>query len=191
MAVGLVVGVAISAFGATKANASLVTYTYTGPDFGAGAPDSPFAATDNLSISITADPGGNAAYIFGPSIVFSASVGSVMKITNTTPGSAITGYLAINTGDGSIAFWLVQITAPTGTITTVRDDAGSLSILDAVVLGGVQASVNYPVSSVSGPEWTVAAAVPEPSTWAMMILGFAGIGFMACRRKSKPALMVA
>jgi hypothetical protein len=35
------------------------------------------------------------------------------------------------------------------------------------------------------------AAVPEPSTWAMMILGFAGIGFMAYRRKSKPALMAA
>jgi hypothetical protein len=34
-------------------------------------------------------------------------------------------------------------------------------------------------------------AVPEPSTWAMMILGFAGIGFMAYRRKSKPALMAA
>jgi hypothetical protein len=34
-------------------------------------------------------------------------------------------------------------------------------------------------------------AVPEPSTWAMMILGFAGIGFMACRRKSKSAMMVA
>jgi hypothetical protein len=27
------------------------------------------------------------------------------------------------------------------------------------------------------------APVPEPSTWAMMILGFAGIGFMAYRRK--------
>jgi hypothetical protein len=34
-------------------------------------------------------------------------------------------------------------------------------------------------------------AVPEPSTWAMMILGFAGIGFMAYRRKAKPALMAA
>jgi hypothetical protein len=34
-------------------------------------------------------------------------------------------------------------------------------------------------------------AVPEPSTWAMMILGFAGIGFMAYRRKSKPALLAA
>jgi PEP-CTERM motif len=27
------------------------------------------------------------------------------------------------------------------------------------------------------------SAVPEPSTWAMMVLGFAGIGFMAYRRK--------
>ena len=35
------------------------------------------------------------------------------------------------------------------------------------------------------------AAVPEPSTWAMLILGFCGIGFMAYRRKSKPALMAA
>jgi hypothetical protein len=35
------------------------------------------------------------------------------------------------------------------------------------------------------------AGVPEPSTWAMLILGFAGIGFMAYRRKTKPALMAA
>jgi hypothetical protein len=34
-------------------------------------------------------------------------------------------------------------------------------------------------------------AVPEPSTWAMMMLGFAGLGFMAYRRNSKPALMAA
>jgi hypothetical protein len=33
--------------------------------------------------------------------------------------------------------------------------------------------------------------VPEPSTWAMMILGFAGVGFMAYRRKSKPSFMTA
>jgi uncharacterized protein (TIGR03118 family) len=35
------------------------------------------------------------------------------------------------------------------------------------------------------------SAIPEPSTWAMLILGFAGVGFMAYRRKSKPALMAA
>jgi hypothetical protein len=34
------------------------------------------------------------------------------------------------------------------------------------------------------------SAVPEPSTWAMIILGFAGVGFMSCRRSRKlsPAL---
>jgi hypothetical protein len=31
---------------------------------------------------------------------------------------------------------------------------------------------------------TVTSAVPEASTWAMMILGFMGVGFMAYRRKS-------
>jgi hypothetical protein len=41
-------------------------------------------------------------------------------------------------------------------------------------------SFEFAVSSV--------AAVPEPSTWAMMLLGFAGVGFMAYRRKVKPAL---
>ncbi|MBA2402921.1 MAG: PEP-CTERM sorting domain-containing protein, partial [Bradyrhizobium sp.] len=29
------------------------------------------------------------------------------------------------------------------------------------------------------------SAVPEPSTWAMMILGFAGVGFMAYRRRNQ------
>jgi hypothetical protein len=32
--------------------------------------------------------------------------------------------------------------------------------------------------------FTLTAAVPEPSTWAMVILGFAGLGFMAVRRKT-------
>lgn len=33
--------------------------------------------------------------------------------------------------------------------------------------------------------------VPEPSTWAMMILGFAGIGLLAYRRRSKQAFRLA
>jgi hypothetical protein len=35
---------------------------------------------------------------------------------------------------------------------------------------------------------TSIAAVPEPSTWAMMILGFAGVGFMAYRRRKGAAI---
>jgi hypothetical protein len=46
----------------------------------------------------------------------------------------------------------------------------------------------------AGPDTPIqfsVSAVPEPSTWAMMILGFAGVGFMAYRRKSRPVLMAA
>jgi hypothetical protein len=32
-------------------------------------------------------------------------------------------------------------------------------------------------------------AVPEPSTWAMMILGFAGVGFMAYRRRNQASAL--
>jgi len=35
----------------------------------------------------------------------------------------------------------------------------------------------------------ITPGVPEPSTWAMMILGFAGVGFMAYRRKSHGAAL--
>jgi hypothetical protein len=41
---------------------------------------------------------------------------------------------------------------------------------------------------ITGPSNT--PSVPEPSTWAMMILGFAGVGFMAYRRRNS-ALRVA
>jgi len=41
------------------------------------------------------------------------------------------------------------------------------------------------------PDGYTITAVPEPSTWAMMILGFAGISFVAYRRKAKPASLMA
>jgi hypothetical protein len=34
----------------------------------------------------------------------------------------------------------------------------------------------------------ITAPVPEPSTWAMMILGFAGVGFLAYRRRNQAAV---
>jgi hypothetical protein len=47
----------------------------------------------------------------------------------------------------------------------------------------------YPATSFSN--FSVTDDVPEPSTWTMLLIGFAGLGFLAYRRKSKPALMVA
>ena len=37
---------------------------------------------------------------------------------------------------------------------------------------------------------TVGSAVPESSTWAMMLLGFAGIGFAASRKARKKSVAI-
>jgi hypothetical protein len=44
---------------------------------------------------------------------------------------------------------------------------------------------------VSLPDGFYVAGIPEPSTWAMLLIGFAGIGFMAYRRKNKAKLQTA
>jgi hypothetical protein len=42
--------------------------------------------------------------------------------------------------------------------------------------------------AVVGPSTFSVAGVPEPSTWAMMFLGFAGLGYAAFRRSSKTSV---
>ena len=87
--------------------------------------------------------------------------------------------------------------------------AGSLSNLGPFTLNGVTISDikfnllgegSYDGSTWYNPEGGTSilqitadftAAVPEPSTWAMMIFGFLGVGFLAYRRKSGVALRIA
>jgi hypothetical protein len=71
--------------------------------------------------------------------------------------------------------------------------SGSLTPSAIAIAVGSFADASYTVLAQSGTVdvATVSSAVPEPSTWAMMLLGFAGVGFMAYRRKSKPVLMAA
>ncbi len=45
-------------------------------------------------------------------------------------------------------------------------------------------------SSSPAFEFDMAGAVPEPSTWAMLILGFTGLGYAAFSRSAKDRLSV-
>jgi hypothetical protein len=47
---------------------------------------------------------------------------------------------------------------------------------------------NVLLAEIKGSTALNVGSVPETSTWAMMILGFFGIGFVAYRQKAKPAL---
>ena len=77
----------------------------------------------------------------------------------------------------------------------ITANGATVASAEATLLAGLAAGdayLNIHTTSFPGGEIRgFLRAVPEPSAWAMMILGFAGIGFMAYRRKSKSALMAA
>jgi hypothetical protein len=50
------------------------------------------------------------------------------------------------------------------------------------------ATINYAISVSLADGRSATPAVPEPSAWAMMILGFAGVGAMVYRRRKIAAL---
>jgi hypothetical protein len=133
---------------------------------------------------------------FGPLDLYRyASTGSTIANITTTPSyttssGAVAGF-SVNGGATGIAQFNQ---AGSGSEYGDFANVGSCQIQDAFGCGAT------PVFSTSSPEYLmleaigydpVTAAVPESSTWGMMMLGFASIGVIAYRRKSKRLLMAA
>jgi hypothetical protein len=108
------------------------------------------------------------------------------QLTGTLTNATVTRTIwADPTNSGAEALLLGTTTSGGGPTTyTPFATTGSFSITELVDVvatgGGAKLSSDDSV-----------AAVPEASTWAMMILGFMGIGFVAYRRKGKPAFRLA
>jgi hypothetical protein len=142
------------------------------------APGSP--NVNNLgSFSLTGDTASYTGHNFDLLVSFTAPAG-------ISPGTAlftdvITG--SVTSGAGGI---FVNFDSGPQTFTF---DGGSFTF--SVNNVSLNVSPGQPNSiAVSGQ--ILVQAVPEPSTWAMMILGFFGVGFMAYRRNGKrPALRIA
>jgi hypothetical protein len=103
---------------------------------------------------------------------------SILDPGATSPPVTFTGFFA---GGGSI----------TETFQPLSFGFTSFTFSGFTGLADVQWNQGCCESSAHQFDNIVVDGVPEPSTWAMMILGFGGIGFMAYRRRSKPALMAA
>jgi hypothetical protein len=96
--------------------------------------------------------------------------------------------------DCSVSCPKVTITWNTSNTQTLNDSSHTLDTggFDFAADGSNESFNWRLIGTCSGPGCGgVVGSVPEPSTWAMMILGFAGIGFMAYRRKSRGALRLA
>jgi PEP-CTERM motif len=163
------------------------------------APASAAAVTDTFTLTGVAEEG----QPVGPSGSFtitgtqnaSGSV-SVTGISGTFDGSTITGLTRNN------LFGPDQMISP-GSTQAVDGNGLGFSLADGADLqmfapgGSVEADTLAAegVVELSGTlrnsfaDLTLTAAVPEPSTWAMMILGFCGLGFMAYRRKQNGAAL--
>jgi choice-of-anchor C domain-containing protein len=69
--------------------------------------------------------------------------------------------------------------------------AGTASTLTFTSTTCCSSDPNFPRAFGPALDAVSVTATPEPSTWAMMILGFMGVGFLAYRRKQGSALRLA
>ncbi len=93
---------------------------------------------------------------------------------------------------GTPGFWLSS-SGPTAvygllTGTFIAASTSTTIGIGSIEFGSQVFMIGLDDASVTGP---AVGAVPEPSTWAMMILGFAGVGFITYRRRNNMALNAA
>jgi PEP-CTERM motif len=99
---------------------------------------------------------------------------------------------------GPLDFWVDGVTTADFAQLSTAPHAGSGDAYFAADVVCLTTACNGVTGTVAGNNNTVthqdpvpAGAIPEPSTWAMMVLGFFGVGFMAYRRKSRTGLRFA
>jgi hypothetical protein len=184
--IGLMIGVALAA---SVSHAVADTYLYNGNTLSNGG-----HIEASVELACTGCGAGNYAYATGISSFsltqYSSTNTPIATLSTSTPGvitSNFNQYVTLN-GAGAVTSWVLILDNADYTTEIYTLGHGPFGTQDFGSSG--RAFVNDTPGT-----WTLSpaaiSAVPEPSTWAMMMLGFAGVGFMAYRRKSKPALMAA
>jgi hypothetical protein len=113
------------------------------------------------------------ALVNGPQGPLDLIFGAALESSSGNPDGSTT----VTTLSGFLFDPLPTQTDPNG------GNDGLFAFYSPVNCGNCQVASDFP----SFTSFSV-SAIPEPSTWAMMLLGFAGVGFMAYRRKNNVAL---
>lgn len=127
------------------------------------------------------------------------AAGAITDITGTVNSQAVSGIspyggadniLYALDGPSLVSFGGISFNSGEGqfNVGNMFDGGGGLQY--GIVSSGNNATASccFLNDGVVAPITMHVAAVPEPATWAMMLLGFGGVG-MAMRRQRKPALM--
>jgi hypothetical protein len=171
--------------------------TYGGTD-GAGA-----VFGDGTGLQSNGSPFG---YMAAPEGVQTAHIQSTASFTETVSGLVagqtydLSFYYAARPGygvdglsvtDGSTSIF--NQTPSSSNWVLINRDFVAMGTTDVLTFAGTNPThMPYPTFDYNvGVDAVGVSAVPEPATWAMMILGFMGIGFVAYRRKDKHSFRLA
>jgi hypothetical protein len=107
------------------------------------------------------------------------------------PGPYDYGVSCVSTNAGSLcgSIYTFTATVSSGDL-VIGAPGGTAFVVDLSVPAGTQ-GLCPGAATCTGLVGSTVSAVPEPSTWAMMILGFMGVGFIAYRRKSQAGFRLA
>jgi hypothetical protein len=185
--------IAFGAFSSKSASAAVFDITFSSANFSVSAVVT--ATADNGNYDITSiDPGSTVTDHGG-------TFGSLSLVTTggTPPGigtfNVPGGYFSYNdvifvASPLHFDVYGLLFQASNGQYYNLFTQNSPNDTISFTIDGGIQ-SYNNEVGAGSITTPSVTTAVPEPSTWAMMILGFCGLGFMAYRRKPKPTFRLA
>jgi hypothetical protein len=156
------------------------------------------------NITVTLNSGNTVSLTAGPQSNYDGADDTLIGVINNTGGTVTSihvttagGAQAIFHFDGDgIATYVAAATDASGYAgpnTSFANINAAQTVGDVFFTGGLAdgASAYFSledqidVSSFNGG--ITVGGVPEPSTWAMMLLGFAGLGFLAHRRSKKTA----
>lgn len=126
-----------------------------------------FSVISGQTYNVTFDLAGNPAGGPTPKTITSSAGATVVFSSFDTTGKSLSSM-----GWTPVSFEFTA-TGPTATLTFESTTTGP------------SGNGDYPTAFGPALDNVSVTAVPEPSTWAMMLLGFVGVGFAAFRRKSK------